>query len=265
MLVPLSFSYIEYNQYALKRNTFGSTVDVDHIYDNGRYAWGLNYEPVDFPRQYQKVVEGFDVFPDSGLEFRINIVFYYRLQKSNIGKLFKAFGTVFHNHVISRANAKIKNQAPNFSVKQYTTDRPIITQQLHSSLVGELNSIWIDVPFDKFYLTEISIPPAILEKDLDASVQKQRNIEEQNHQLEIVVRKETEQLVQEINANITLIKATAEATAIRIEKEAKAIAEKTLASADGLGLEDMFSQLNVTDPELKQKYFTYFAFLDSLK
>lgn len=263
VMLPLSFSYVEYDQWALKKHTVENTVELDQTYDVGRYFWGVDRTPLVFSRQFKKVTEDFSIFPSNGLEFDINVVFYYRLQKDNIGKIYKAFGTAIHNQVVNRANARIKNIAPRFTLEEYITNRPVITHALHTGLVSELANIWVDVPFDKFYLAEVKIPNEIKQRDLDAAVQTQRNIQEQNNQLAALVRKETEKLEQEINANITLIGTTAEAIRVRIQKEAEAIAEKTTSSADGLGMKNLFLQINVTDPSIKEKYISYFAFLDT--
>jgi regulator of protease activity HflC (stomatin/prohibitin superfamily) len=265
ILLPLSFSYVEYDQYALKKNNIENTVEVDgSVYEVGRYYWGVEHVPLAFSRQYKKVTEKFSIFPANGLEFDINVVFFYKLQKDNLGKIYKAFGTVFDNQVVNRANAKIKNTAPGFSLEQYITHRPLITETLYNSLHPDLNSIFIDMPVDKFYLAEVSIPNEIKQRDLDAAVQKQRNIEEQNKQLATIVRKETQKLEQEINANITIVGATAQASYVRIQSEAQAVADKTKSSADGLGLQNLFLQINVTDTPTKEKYISYFAFLDTI-
>lgn len=48
VLVPLSYSYVEWNQFALKRNTFTNQVDYNQVYGNGRYYWGLQVQPATF-------------------------------------------------------------------------------------------------------------------------------------------------------------------------------------------------------------------------
>lgn len=264
VMLPLSFSYVEYDQWALKKNKIENTVELDTTYDVGRYFWGVDHAPLTYSRQYQKVEKDFSIFPSSGLEFTINVIFYYRIQKENLGKIYKSFGTALHSQVVNRANARIKNIAPLFDLEQYITHRPLITVALHSGLVDELASIWVDVPYNKFYLAEVKIPNEIKQRNLDASIQKQTNIEEKNRQLATLVRKETEKLEQEINANITLIGATAVASQERIHKEAEAIAEKVRSSADGLGMKNLFMQINVTDSTTKEKYVSYFAYLDSI-
>jgi hypothetical protein len=45
----------------------------------------------------------------------------------------------------------------------------------------------MDLPFDNFRLGRVDIPTEVKERDLDAVVQSQRNIEEQNHQLATLV------------------------------------------------------------------------------
>ena len=38
ILLPLSFSYVEYHEYGLKQRKSTGTVDVSKVYDSGRYA-----------------------------------------------------------------------------------------------------------------------------------------------------------------------------------------------------------------------------------
>lgn len=264
ILVPLSFSYVEYDQYALKKHSIKNTVETDKTYTLGRYYWGVDRKPMQFPRHFQKVTETFSIFPANGLEFDVDVTFWYRIQKNNLGLLFKAFGRTFNSQVINRANAKIKNIAPDFTLTQYITDRTTITSSLHGSLVDDLKEIYIDLPFDKFYLGKVQIPVEVRQRDLEAAIQIQRNVEEQNKQLAILVRKETDKLVGEVAAEINLIGLTASAEADRIQKEAEAVSEKIASSADGLGLQDLFTKINVTSTLTKEKYISYFAFLDSI-
>jgi hypothetical protein len=109
VLLPLSFSYVEYDEYALKKHTVENTVETDSTYDVGRYYWGVDRTALPFSRHFQKVTETFSIFPTNGLEFDVDVVFWYRIQKENLGQLYKAFGTSFDSQVRNRANAKIKN------------------------------------------------------------------------------------------------------------------------------------------------------------
>lgn len=263
-LVPLSFQYVELDEIALKRHTIDNTVDIDKTYTNGRYFWGIDYETVTYPRRFQKVRETYSIFPTTGLEFNIDVVFWYQIQRENLGQLFKAFGKAFNSQVVNRANAKIKNVAPNFNLEEYVSHRPEITTTLYQSLVDDLKDIYIDLPYSMFWLGRVDIPIEIRERDLDAAVQNQRNIEEQNHQLATLVRKETDRQVEEITASINLIGLTAKAESDRLISEARAVSERVKETADGLGLKDLFFTLNVTSPGVKEKYIAYFALLDNL-
>ena len=209
ILLPLSYSYVEYYQYALNKNTITNKVDMSKVHENGRYFWGVSHEPVTFPRHFQLMELTVPVFPSNGMEFDVDIDFYYRLDKDNITNLYQAFGQTFDNQVEIRAKAKIKNSAPEFSLEQYITDRTALTQHLHDDLQDELDRVWIKVPFDKFYFGEITIPESIRQRDLDAAIQRQRNIEEENRQKATVVRKETKRLENEVFANITKIESYA--------------------------------------------------------
>jgi hypothetical protein len=263
IFVPLGFSYVEYDQYALKKDKFSNQVEAQTTYEVGRYWWGVDKTPLAFNRRFIQVTEDFAIFPSSGLEFEIEIVFFYRIRKDRLGELFKSFGIDFHGQVVNRASATIKNAAPAFDLEEFITARSLISEALYASLIEELSAIWIDVPADRFFLSEIKIPEEVKQRNLDAAVQQQRNFEEQNRQQATLVRKETEQREQQINANISLIGSTATATANRIRTEAQAVTDKVISSADGLGLQSVFNQLNVTDTRIKEKYISYFAFLDS--
>ena len=54
-LVPASFSYVEYDELALKKNTVSNKVDNSIVYENGRYFWGVSVEPLTFPSKYQLI------------------------------------------------------------------------------------------------------------------------------------------------------------------------------------------------------------------
>jgi hypothetical protein len=265
ILVPLSFSYVEYDEYAFKKNEIENDVDTNRIYTNGQYGWGINYEPLTFPRTYQKEELKLAIFPSNGLEFSIDIVFFWRVRKDELPLLFKAFGqSSYTGQVQSRANAKIKNRAPDFTIEQYISERPLITRELHKALKEELNLIYIEAPADKFFLIDVTLPEAIRKKDLDAAVQKQKNLEQQNRQTADLVRKETERLEEQIRANITLVALTAESQSETIVSNAWAAGNRTVDDADSSGTQAFFSALSVTDAATKSAYVRYFALLESL-
>ena len=56
ILLCVSFQYVDYNQYALKRNTLTNKVYTDKIYENGRYIFGPSVDMIYFERDYQKKI-----------------------------------------------------------------------------------------------------------------------------------------------------------------------------------------------------------------
>jgi hypothetical protein len=116
LIISLSFHYVEYDEIVLKKQNLVIKVNLDETFEVGRYYWEVTYTPVTFPRQFQKVKETYSIFPTNGLEFDVDVVFWYRIQPENLGPLFKAFGKSFESQVINHDNAKIKNVAPNFDI-----------------------------------------------------------------------------------------------------------------------------------------------------
>lgn len=184
ILIPLSFSYVEYHEIALKKDTITNEVDTGSVYTNGQYFWGVNKKPLSFPRQYQIVKQDFSIFPSGGFEFDVSVVFWYRLNPEKLGSLYNSFGNAFHSQVVNRANAQIKNRAPDFTLEEYITRREEITRALYDALVDDLDEIFIELPADKFYLAEVQIPSEVRSRDLTAAVQEQRNLEERNNQFQ---------------------------------------------------------------------------------
>jgi hypothetical protein len=84
-LVPASYSYVEWNEYALKRDTTTNKVDYHEVYGNGRYFWGLGYGPVTFKNTATTVDFSGDnalsIFSSGGLELLIECSFQYQVIK----------------------------------------------------------------------------------------------------------------------------------------------------------------------------------------
>ena len=192
IMIPLSFHYVEKDEIALKKNTVSNEVALDRAYTNGRYGWGLAREPLVFPRGNQRQVMTLDIFPSNGLEFKIEVQFYWRIDPAHLVDLFRKFPKSYPGQVASRANSQSKNTAPSFSIEEFKTQREKIRGALYDSVVASLFELHVIVPRHLFLLTSVSLPDQIKQKDLDTAVQFQDNIREQNKQQAELVRKETQ-------------------------------------------------------------------------
>lgn len=264
-VVPESFAYVEYDQWAFRKDTIENSVDTGRVYGNGRYAWGTQYDPLTFPRPYQRADLKLAIFPSQGLEFEIGVTFWYRLRPDQLPQFFSKFGVSFQGQIASRANAKIKNAAPLFPIEEFITNREHIADALHHALETEMNSIYIEAPRHLFFLTDINIPATIRERDLDAAVIREKNKEEQNHQRALQITAETQRMVQEISSNITFTAASANAKRVQLIAEANAQSTRLIESADALGLHDLLVRINSSSPTVAAEFVRYYALLENLR
>ena len=213
ILICVSFQFVEYNQYGLKRNTLTNKVFTNKIYENGRYMFGPSVNMIYFEKDYQKVdftgSNALSVSNDDGTGFYITVTFFYRIQKENIENLYNKFGTNYRSKILSLSQSTLKNTAILYSIDDYLTKRSIITKSIKTNVTATLNNIWIDV--DELQLHEVLFPEVVNNKYLDAAVQLQVNSKMEYEQDAELIRQETSRLVEVINANETLVLAEAEA------------------------------------------------------
>ena len=107
ILIALSYSYVEYNEYAFRKNTASNEVDTSEVYENGwlmpnfneliiilgRYFWGINYDPIKFNKTFGTLeLQDMLVFTVTGIEVGIDVSFQYGLEKESIDYVFKTYG-----------------------------------------------------------------------------------------------------------------------------------------------------------------------------
>lgn len=260
-LLGSSFQYIEWDEYALKKNTASNDVEYGTIYESGRHFWGVNYKAIIFKKTVMNV--NFDdnkgghgslvIFTDTGLEIKVLCSFQYRLIKSEVPAMFISFGNTYDQQVVSVARSILKNAAPQFFVEQYYQNRSMISQTFFDSLKSGLYTS-AKVELVSFQLRHIYLAEQIVQKFLNIQVQLQVNLREQYIQTATIIRKETEARVASVQANATIIlaAATSQADAIRSKASANAFRIRENARKDGLA--NLYQTLNFTTPEQKLSY-----------
>src|SRR5881392_1780936 len=89
IMLPLSFNYVNYDQFGFTRNKFGA-VDYSTVITQGRLFLPLSYGVVLFPTTFQRVAylnsagTSLSIFTNEGLTFYIDLSFYYRLKKTSL-------------------------------------------------------------------------------------------------------------------------------------------------------------------------------------
>eukprot|EP01116_Phalansterium_solitarium_P007384 TRINITY_DN2002_c0_g1_i2.p1 TRINITY_DN2002_c0_g1~~TRINITY_DN2002_c0_g1_i2.p1 ORF type:complete len:293 (+),score=10.77 TRINITY_DN2002_c0_g1_i2:84-962(+) len=149
-LVSTTFIYVEWNQWAFKKNTASNQVDKDTVYGPGRYAWGPSYTAVTLPSTAQSIdylgKDALSVFTSAGLEIIVECSFQYQLPRSAVRIVYDSFGLSFHPQIANVGKALLKNAAPTFSESDYYHNRDHISQVLRDALTaGVKNRTGIDV------------------------------------------------------------------------------------------------------------------------
>jgi len=287
ILLCVSFQYVEYNQYSLKKNTLTNTVFTDKIYENGRYILGPSVTMLYFERDYQKVQFAGDsalsVANDDGTGFYITLTYFYRIQKENITKLYNKFGLNYHSKILSLSQSTLKNTAIIYSIDDYLTNREMITTAMKTNVSKTLENIWIDV--DELQLHEVLFPEVVKTKYLDAAVQLQTNARMEYEQDADLIRQETSRLVELVNANKTIVVAeaeanynkitefanvnatelveTAQAEAEKLKEIANAQKSKLVAEARGIYMSHLISNLTMTNATTRNMFIKLMAILDN--
>lgn len=264
IVISISFSYIEYNEYAFKRQKSANKVNTNKVYKNGRYVFGPDYDMITFPRDYQRVdLNDLAVSDSEGKSFLMDVSFYYLVKKDKLKELYSKFGTSFDSTVKSKAQSTIKNTAPLYSIEEYLTIRPDITTVLNTNITEELEIIWIELETSKLQLKRIELETTTIDKYLDDAIITQTEAQEIYIGEATAIRAETTRQVEEINTNSTVLTAEASAEAERIVAVAEAEADLKTSTARGEGIADIIANLSMTTATTRKTFIKLMAILDN--
>ncbi len=264
IVVFSSFEYIDYNEYAFKKNTISNTVNTEVVYENGRHFWGLFTTSIVFPRDYQVVTfEGLVVSDAEEKAFRIDVSFWYRLQKDNLANLYQQFGESYEGTILSKAQSTIKNVVPLYTVQEVLDDRQEITAVMNQNLMAEMAEIWIEVEENKFQIELVTLEQSTISKFLDAAILLQENDQKEFEQEAELIRQNTTKFVKEIEAETTLITREAEANYDKTIEIATANAQELTSNARGLGIATVVNGMSFNSTEARTKFIRLVNILDN--
>jgi regulator of protease activity HflC (stomatin/prohibitin superfamily) len=252
ILVPLHFSYVDRQQYGMKRNNVNNNIDRSTVYENGRYAWGVSFGAVTFPSNKIRIQftgnEALSVFTESGQVIFVEFIFYYRIEKSTVPQLYDAFGLAYENRIISIARSELRNAAPQFVLDNYTSNRQNVADGYYNFLVGALRSkAYVIVDRGSFFMQSIRLPsPTIAQKI--SIFQTTQSLVTQGFTLTAnQTRLETTKNVTTIDNEAEVIRQNATAEAARQVTEANANYFSKVQNEIGSQLALMSSRLGITN------------------
>lgn len=258
-----SFHYVNFDEYALLQDVYGS-VRLSKVYGEGRYFFPLNYDLIIFPASYHSVAFDAVVFTDSGLEFSVEVDFYYRVPKEKLGDIYDSFSSNYHDRVVSNAQTTIKNIAAPLSIDDYMVNRSHVQRLFAESVRDVLQAnVLVEAPVELFRIGEVRLPPSIIERSLESAIAIQRNEILANTQEVVVIRSETEKLVAEIDAQRNQVLNFALNKADLIIEDSNSFARQVDIRARGLGIATMLSTLNFTTSNYTMDIVNRLAQLDN--
>lgn len=267
ILVPLHFSYIDRQQYGLKRNTVTNDIDRSKVYSTGRYAWGVSFSSVGFPSNKIRISftgnNALSVFTESGQVIYVEFVFYYRIVKDDVPKLYDAFGLAYENRIVSIARAELRNAAPQFVLDNYTLNRQSVADGYFNYLAGPLRSkAYVTVDRGSFFMQAIRLPsPTIAQKI--SIFQTTQSLVTQGYLLTANrTRLETSKNVTAIDNEAELIRQNATAEASRQVTEANAEYFSKIQGEVGSQLAAMSSRLVITNTSTQGALIKFNQMLD---
>ena len=135
ILLPLSFSYIDYYDYGLEQRKSTGKVNTDRVYNVGRYWLGPDKKFLKYPADQQILfLDEVSVFSDGGkdsvgLTFLVDIYLTYAINEQEVGELHRELAKSYRSAIESRTNAAIKNSVRYRSFTRFCTIIPLVSIQ----------------------------------------------------------------------------------------------------------------------------------------
>lgn len=269
ILVPLSFSYVDYYEYGLNQRKTTGSVDISRVFSRGRYLTGPDFKFLHYQADaHFESLSELSVFSAGasnesiGLEFRIDVDFTYLLKQEEIGELHQQLAGSYRGVVLSRARDAIKNEAIFVTFNEYFQERIGVEERFKAAVQRRWDSNpSVHCNLDQFHLGRIRIPESVARKQLESRVQNERNDRETFLQQAQVEREVTAVEVNSIDLQrINLLRRT-EAEATLLRSIARVKANQIRAEAQINGTVNLFRAAGISS----QEHMTAFTYIRTLQ
>lgn len=242
ILLPMSFSRVDYYEYGLVQRRSTGTVSRDKVFGPGNHLIGPDYSFITFPNTAQ-TMEFVDLSvwtkssdTDAGTAMLLDLSFQYVLKQDSLVDLYELVATNYESLIRNVALNTIKNNATSFSADHWVQSRRMIQDELRNSVGSALKSAHAGCVL--LQLRKVQFPPSFVARRLDAAIQVQRNAEEAYKQTATITRSETGALVLEVENEALLVERNAEAQASLIAARAANLAKdyEQRSRSEGLAL-----------------------------
>lgn len=109
ILLPMSFSYLDFYEYGFARRRTTGTVDTSNVYQGGRHFIGPDFEFKEFYAAAQFVYFGhIPIFTTDNLQVSISVELQYFLIKEDLPLLHDTFDLRYQSIVVGNAKDALK-------------------------------------------------------------------------------------------------------------------------------------------------------------
>lgn len=140
ILIPTSFSSVEYYELGFKRRKSTGFVDISEVYTSGRYFVGPDYTFKVFPADAHFVeLNEISVWTGDKIEIKISCNFQYFLRKDFLPDLHEAYNVDYKPVVRGTAIDAIKGRAADLPIDDYIRNRENIEKELFKALAKRVD------------------------------------------------------------------------------------------------------------------------------
>lgn len=286
ILLPMSFSYLDFYEYGFARRRTTGNVDTLYVYAGGRHFIGPDFEFKEFYSAAKFVTFlHIPIFTTDNLEVKITAELQYFLIKDDLRLLHDAYDVFYESIVANNAKDAIKNSITKFDTDEFISNRSVIQNDLFLGVRQRLGGkccipgcktscngckVWelcdknckpratctkddkgLFVEVRYLQLQDIDIPLQVNERKLLSLIRDLEKEKEQSTKQEMIVRKQTELEVAKIKNQAQEIVANARANSALIIDQAEVNYTKIIEDVHNQGLQKMFSELSLSSQKHK--------------
>lgn len=290
ILIPVSFSTLEYYEMGFERQKSSGTVDKSEVYTNGKYFVGPDVEFKVFSSDAHFVtLKDIAIFTADKLEVKMTANLQYFLRADELVLLHDAYDTDYRDIVKNSALDAVKGATTGYNTRELITNRKVMEETVYKAVRDRLGGtccrsdcssykyacpagckptstctsadkgIYVDVKY--FQLGTITIPSDVQSQYMKALTLQEEADREKLLQDAQVVRKNTTAMVQVIKNEAAEIRENGTAYANLITVTSQANYTATLETARADGLKGVFTSLGFT----QQQYKSSFDYLKTLR
>lgn len=288
ILLPMSFSYLDFYEYGFSRRRTTGKVDTSHVYAGGRHFIGPDHEFKEFYAAAQFVYFGhIPIFTTDNLQVSMSIELQYFLIKEDLKLLHDTFDIRYQSIVVGNAKDALKNSVTKFDTDAFIDNRTIVQDEVLRGVRSRLSGIcclpncktvascptcmdWelcspgckprntctkedkgLFVEVRYLQLSDIEIPSQVNERRLLTLIRELEREKEVSTKEEMIIRKQTELIVNTYTNQAKEAIANATAMSKLMMDEAEVEYSRTIENVHNDGLKAMYDGLGLTTDKLK--------------